>query len=165
MTFLVSPFENERLSILYETGLLDGEPNPYLEELCADARARFSVQMALVTLLEEDVQCVRSGLGDSSLSTPREVTFCNYTIMENQLFVVPDALKDNRFSAYPAVTGEPYIRFYAGAPLVFGENIRLGSFCLMDPSPRELTPVEHQALHEYASRATEELVRTIYPSA
>lgn len=161
MTFPVSPFENERLSILYETGLLDGEPNPYLEDLCADARAKFGVQMALVTLLEEDVQCVRSGLGDSSLTTPREVTFCNYTILENQLFVVPDARKDSRFSAYPAVTGDPHIRFYAGAPLVYNENIRLGSFCLMDTSPRDVTLAERQALQDYAARATDELVRTI----
>lgn len=164
MTFPVSPFENERLSILCESGLLDGEPNPYLEDLCADARTTFGVEMALVTLLEEDVQLLRSGLGGHSLTTPREVTFCNYTILENQLFVVPDARKDSRFSSYPAVTGEPFIRFYAGAPLVYRENIRLGSFCLIDTSARDVSLAEQHALLEYAARATEELVRTISTS-
>ena len=161
LDFPVGPFENERLSFLYESGLLDGAPNPVLEDLCRLARERFDVEMALVTLLEEDFQVFRAKCGVGAPHTPRDVAFCNYTILEDHLFIVPDARKDPIFRTNPLVSGEPYLRFYAGAPLTCMENIRLGAFCLLDRQPRELSPGEREELREYAERVVAELIRMI----
>lgn len=161
MDFPIGPFESMRLSLLYESGLLDGAPNSVLEELCDTARARFGVETVLVTLLEEDVQTFRARSGIEAASTPRDIAFCNYTILKDDLFIVPDAQVDQNFKSNPLVTGPPHIRFYAGAPLIYMNNIRLGAFCLIDPNPRHLSPGEREELREFADRAVGELVRMI----
>lgn len=161
MDFPVGPFEKMRLSILYESGLLDGDANPVLEELCREARERFQVSTALVTLLEEDVQTFRASCGSQSQSTPRDVAFCNHTILTDDLFIVQDAQTHPTFQSNPMVIGPPFIRFYAGAPLIYMENIRLGAFCVMDGSPGDLDADDREELRELSDRAVSELVRMI----
>lgn len=122
-----------------ESGLLTASASPELDEICRQAKAHFQVAMALVTLIDREVQIVKARVGTDLESTPRSVAFCDYTIRTDDVFVVPDATKDERFASNPLVTGEPFVRFYAGAPLVYQRQIRLGALCLLDPVPREFS--------------------------
>lgn len=131
--------EFQRLRALRESGLLTTSTSPELDEICRQAKAHFQVAMALVTLIDREVQIVKARVGTDLESTPRSVAFCDYTIRTDDVFVVPDATKDERFASNPLVTGEPFVRFYAGAPLVYQRQIRLGALCLLDPVPREFS--------------------------
>jgi GAF domain-containing protein len=88
---------------------------------------------------------------------PRDVAFCNYTILADEVFVVSDALDDERFRNNPLVTGAPYIRFYAGAPLIFLKNIRLGALCILDTKPRAFSRGDKAELQLFAERAVQEI--------
>ena len=132
--------ESRRLLALWDTGLLTTPTSPAFNEICEEAKARFQVQMALVTLIEAEVQIVKARAGTDLEQTPRSVAFCDHTIRRDDVLVVRDARADPRFAANPLVTGAPFIRFYAGAPLIYRAGIRLGALCLADPHPRDFTP-------------------------
>ena len=102
--------------------------DPELDALIDEAKAHFDVGTAAITLLTRDEQLVRTGGGRDILHTPREVAFCNYTILDDKVFVVRDARRDPRFRDNPATTSAPFVRFYAGAPLTYLEGLRLGAF-------------------------------------
>jgi GAF domain-containing protein len=97
------------------------------------------VTTALVMLIDKESQIIKARAGLNVESTPRSVAFCNYTIRTDAVLVVPDATLDPRFATNPLVTGEPFIRFYAGAPLIYLDEIRLGSLCLIEPRPRQFS--------------------------
>ncbi len=93
---------------------------------------------------------------------------CNYTILGDEVFVVDDDLADDRFKDNPFVTDAPYIRFYAGAPLIFLKNIRLGALCLLDTKPRSFSRGDKAELQLFADRivkeiAAQELGRPVHP--
>lgn len=113
---------------------------------------------ALVTLIDTDRQIVKASVGTDLEEMPRSDAFCDQLLWSDDVLVVPDARKDARFAANPLVTGEPFIRFYAGAPLVFVRDVRLGGLCLLDPEPRRF-PVEAQA--ELADLAEEAMISII----
>jgi diguanylate cyclase (GGDEF)-like protein/PAS domain S-box-containing protein len=119
----------------------------------------FEAPISLVTLLDSDVQWFKAKCGTDLESTERDVAFCNYTILSDELFIVRDTLNDERFAAHPLVTGAPHIRFYAGAPLVLRPGIRLGSLCVIDQKPRELTSQQRKLLLQLAEAASAELRR------
>ena len=152
MTFPIGLNEIGRLRTLRSSGLLSGLDTPELDELCAEARRHFGVETAAVTLLDADVQVFKAKSGIEVKSTPRNVAFCNYTILADQVFVVPDATEDVRFADNPLVTGPPFVRFYAGAPLLFRENIRLGALCMIDPAPRSFSLGDRAELQGMADR-------------
>ena len=93
--------------------------------------------------------------GWTSQKTSRDAAFCAHTILQSDLFIVQDTLTDPRFVANPLVTGDPSVRFYAGAPLVTADGYALGSLCVIDQVPRELTPAQQETLRALgdASRA------------
>jgi GAF domain-containing protein len=128
--------EFRRIQALHETGLLSSRSLPELDEICQRARVHFGVATALVTLIDRNTQVIKAREGSDLQETPRAWAFCDYTIRTDLVFVVPDATQDERFAANPLVTGEPFIRFYAGAPLVYLQDIRLGALCILDPRPR-----------------------------
>lgn len=122
--------------------------------------------MAAVTLLTEDIQLLMAREGLDADHTPRNVAFCNYTILEDAVFVVPDAHGDPRFRANPLTTGSPFIRFYAGAPLIFLAGLRIGAFCLFDGQARgAFTHGERAELVDFADRAVQILVSRLGRSA
>src|SRR5688500_16032849 len=82
----------------------------------------------------------------ATTATPRSDAFCDHLIRRDEVLVVPDAKQDPRFAANRLVTGEPFIRFYAGAPLIFTREVRLGGLCLLDTEPREFSQAERAAL-------------------
>ncbi|MBU2329522.1 MAG: sensor domain-containing diguanylate cyclase, partial [Alphaproteobacteria bacterium] len=106
---------------------------------------------------DKDRQWFKSAIGMDTLETPREQAFCDLTIRREDVLVIPDACEDTRTAKNPLVTRAPYIRFYAGAPLITPENARLGSLCLIDQKPRDLTQREQKVLAGLAALVMDEL--------
>lgn len=140
--------EKARASILAAYGLDALEDDPELSEITDYAAELCGTPVALVTLVEEERQrfLVRAGLEERE--TPRPTSFCAHAMLQPKPMIVPDATLDERFGTNPLVTGQPYIRFYAGAPLISQEGAPLGSLCVIDtrPRPEGLTDVQRKGL-------------------
>jgi len=150
----VGEFEITRRRRLSDAGFADLATIPELDALCKDAKAQFGTNYAAVTLLTEELQVLKAKAGIDVEQTPRELAFCNYTILEDAVFVVLDTHNDPRFSQHPLTIDYPFIRFYAGAPLTYLANIRIGAFCLFDSNPRRsFTNGEQAELVDFAERA------------
>lgn len=133
----VLPDEPARLAALHELGVLDTAADPELDVITRLAADRFDTAIALVSLVDVDRQWFKSRHGLEATETCRRHSFCGHTIASDSIMVVADALSDPRFAANPLVTGAPYIRFYAGAPLVLPGGHRIGTLCVIDPAPRD----------------------------
>jgi GAF domain-containing protein len=157
MSFPTGPHEEERLQALLETGALDAKSDPALDQICEEVRGYFDVPMCTITLLDRARQRIKAAQGIEPGETPRSAAFCNYTILSDEVFVVSDALADDRFKDNPFVTGAPYLRFYAGAPLIFLKNIRLGALCLLDTKPRPFSRGDKAELQLFAERVVREI--------
>ena len=153
--FPLGPNEVERLRVLHASGLLGHTTVAGLDVLCAEAARHFDVNSAVVTLLDSDLQIFKAKYGIDGDSTPRKLAFCNFTILSDRVFWVDDAAADPRFASNPLVTGAPFIRFYAGAPLIFREEVRLGALCLIHPKPRSFSLGDRAELQEMADRVTD----------
>jgi diguanylate cyclase (GGDEF)-like protein len=102
----------------------------------------FDVPISLVSIVDENRQWFKSHLGLDVRETPREVSFCGHAILGEEIFVVEDSLKDERFRDNPLVTGEPKIRFYAGCPIRDSKGLPLGTLCILDNKPRKLSAAD-----------------------
>lgn len=151
MPYPVGPRELERLDALHNLKILDTPEEAHFDAVCRIARVHFGAPIVLVSLLAEDRQWFKARCGLASSGTAREVAFCNYTILSDDVFVVEDASQDVRFATNPLVTGEPGIRFYAGAPLALAPELRLGTLCVIDTVPRGFSPEQRQILRDLAS--------------
>jgi GAF domain-containing protein len=147
-----SVHEEERLQVLRNLQLLGSPPDPAMSAICEEAAQAFGVPTALVSLIDCKTQYIKAGTGIDIRESTRESAICNHTIEQDAPLIVPDTLRDSRFLVNPFVIGEPRIRFYAGVPLLFGENIRLGSFCLIDTVPRDFSRDDVKRLEKFASR-------------
>jgi PAS domain-containing protein len=159
-TAQLPPDEPERLRSLRALGLLDTPAEERFDRITRLAQALFDVPIVLVSLVDADRQWFKSRQGLDAAETAREISFCAHAIRGDELFIVPDATRDERFSDNSLVVGEPLIRFYAGAPLAAPDGHKIGTLCLIDRRPRELTSQQRTALRDLADLVQGEIART-----
>lgn len=117
----------------------------------------FGVPIALVSLIDENRQWFKSCLGLEVSETSRDISFCGHAILGSDVFIIRDALADNRFADNPLVTGDPHIRFYAGCPLSAPNGSKLGTLCILDRKPRSFETGDVEALKDLASLVEREI--------
>lgn len=149
--------EQARLAALRRYRILDTEPEQRFDDLTFLASQICDTPVSLITLIDSDRQWFKSRVGLSVAETSRSVAFCTHAIQQRDLMQVPDATTDARFRDNPFVTGQPNIRFYAGAPLVTPDGHALGTLCVIDIRPRRLSEAQLRALEALRRQAEGQL--------
>ncbi len=148
--------EARRLAALRALQILDTPREERFDRLTRIAARMFNVPTSLITLVDSNRQWFKAKEGLDVDETPRHMSFCAHAILERKPMVIPDALADRRFAANPLVLGDPRIRFYAGLPLLAG-NEPVGTLCLIDSKPRDLSESDLQAFRDLGSVVEMEL--------
>jgi GAF domain-containing protein len=152
--------EKERMEAVHELAILDTDPEERFDNLTKEAKKKLKVPMSTVTILDSDREWFKSFEGLDEREGDREVSFCGHALLANDIFVVEDTLKDERFFDNPMVIGKPFVRFYAGIAL-FNRRHRnpmpVGVFCIKDTKPRKFDVEEMSILIDLAIRAEREL--------
>jgi signal transduction histidine kinase len=130
--------ENKRLLDLYESRLLDSPQEEEFNEIVKFASSLCNTPISLISLVDSNRQWFKARVGLNVSETVRDISFCSHAILQDNLFEVPDAMEDTRFSDNPLVVHDPAIRFYAGMPLVTSTGSRLGTLCVIDKIPGQL---------------------------
>ena len=138
--------EQARVAALHKYKILDTDPEKAFDDLTILAAHICQTPVALISLIDSNRQWFKSKVGVELTETPREVSFCAVAIQQPDLFIVPDATKDPRFSSNPFVVSDPKVRFYAGAPFTSSDGHPLGTLCVVDVVPRQLTASQENAL-------------------
>ncbi len=155
--FPIPTDEPQRLRDLERHGLEGTTANPYLGRIVDLAADILDMPIALVSLVDEHRQWFFAKAGIDATETPRSMAFCAHAIVGDSVLVVPDALEDPRFSTNPLVIEPPHIRFYAGAPLRSLEGHNLGTLCVIDRQPRQLSERQVRQLDSLAALAMREI--------
>ena len=142
--------ESERVEAVLACGILDTADDPKFDRLTRLACHALGVPMALVSIVDDRRQWFKSRHGLDARETPRKWAFCNYAIQGTEPFIVEDAAADPMFADNPLVTGHPFIRFYAGAPLIDRSGYALGTLCVLDVVPRRIDAVQISVLQDLA---------------
>ncbi len=149
--------EATRIDALRALKILDTSPEERFDRLTRLAKRLFGVPIAVVSLVDTDRQWFKSCTGLEARETSRDVSFCGHAIVEDDIFLVPDAALDERFQDNPLVVDEPHIRFYAGCPLVVANGSKLGTLCIIDRDPRDFDEDDLDLLRDLARMAEQEL--------
>jgi len=150
--------ERERLKALRDMKVLDTPPEERFDRVTRLARQVFATKIALVSLVDENRQWFKSRQGLDATETPRDISFCGHAILNDKIMVINDAVKDERFCDNPLVCGAPNIRFYAGYPLAAPDGSRVGTLCIIDDKPRDVTKEQLRVFRELGRMIEEELV-------
>lgn len=151
------PNEEQRVLSLKKLKILDTPPEERFDRLTRLASKFFEMPICLISLIDDTRQWFKSKVGIDICETEREISFCSHAINFEGPFIIEDAALDVRFKDNPLVLKEPYIRFYAGIPLKDAQDNSLGTFCIIDRKPRQLTPDQLISLQDIALLAQEEL--------
>lgn len=149
--------EAERLEALKQYRILDTPSEQSYDDITALAAFICDVPIALISLVDADRQWFKSKVGLAVNETSRDVSFCAHAILDQRMLVINDALQDKRFIDNPLVTCAPGIRFYAGVPLVTPEGHSIGTLCVIDHQPRELSEPQIKMLEALARQVVMQL--------
>ncbi len=142
--------EAERLKTLRALNILNTPIEERFDRITRMARRLFDVPIALISLIDEDRQWFKSSMGLAVRETPRDISFCGHTILDNNIMLVPDVREDKRFFDNPLVSSEPNIGFYAGCPVRALDGQVLGTLCLIDTKPRDLSEEDLEIMRDLA---------------
>jgi EAL domain-containing protein (putative c-di-GMP-specific phosphodiesterase class I) len=154
---VLNEHEARRLADLYQLDILDTPPEERFDRVTRLARAIFKTPVALVSLIDEERQWFKSNQGFDLSETPRDIALCGFAIREEVCLVVPDLSRDQRFHRNPMVTGDPKMRFYAGAVIRSDNGNSLGTLCVIDYVPRNFDDEQKQLLLQMAAIIEHEL--------
>ncbi|HEI8864991.1 TPA: sensor domain-containing diguanylate cyclase [Serratia odorifera] len=148
--------DNEALRVqaLHALKVLDTAAEERFDRITRMARRLFRVPIALV---DENRQWFKSNCGLSAQETSRDISFCGHAILGDDILMIPDTLQDPRFADNPLVTATPHIRFYAGCPLSYTQDLKLGTLCLIDDKPRQFDDEDANTLRDLAAMVEAEL--------
>lgn len=149
--------EKERIRKLHELCILDTFEEQAYDDLTYLAAQLCDTPIALVSLVDSERQWFKSHYGLNVRETPREVAFCSHAILSDSIFVVDDSSKDDRFYDNPLATDKPNVKFYAGAPLMMSDNIRVGTLCVIANEPRTISSAQKTALEALARQVVSQL--------
>jgi diguanylate cyclase (GGDEF)-like protein/PAS domain S-box-containing protein len=146
--------ETDRLDALQSLKILDTPSEPAYDDLTQLASVICATPIALISLVDQCRQWFKSKVGLDAVETHRDLAFCAHAILGNDLFIVPDAAQDIRFCDNPLVVGGPKIRFYAGMPLTDTNGYNLGTLCVIDQVPRQLSEQQQESLRSLGRQVT-----------
>lgn len=149
--------EAARLEALRQYNILDTPSEQAYDDFTLLAASICQVPIALISLVDAERQWFKAKIGLEVNQTARNISFCGHTIHSEQTLVVKDTLHDERFFDNPLVTSAPHIRFYAGAPLITPAGYTLGSLCVIDRKPRDLSDSQKIALEALARQVVTQL--------
>ena len=153
--------EADRIATLHGTRILDTPPEDRFDRYTRITARAFDMPIALISLIDESRQWFKSAVGIDVDETPRDISFCGHAILGDDVFEVRNARLDPRFRDNPLVAGPPRIRFYAGAPLKGPNGHRLGTLCIIDRIPHELSDDEKAMLKNLADMVVGEILREV----
>jgi phosphoribosyl 1,2-cyclic phosphodiesterase/CheY-like chemotaxis protein len=151
--------EEHRLAALESLAILDTGPEHRFDRITGLAAALFDVPIAMINLVARDRTAFKSCFGHSTGDGPRESSFCAHVVYNRKVMVVPDMLRDARFADNPHVVGEPFVRFYAGAPIILRDGSCVGTLCLIDMRARALEGPSIKLLEDLRDLALQEFER------
>ncbi|MYL23975.1 diguanylate cyclase [Halomonas alkaliantarctica] len=151
-------FEELRLQALADAQILDTPKEPAFDEIVEVASLICEAPIAVINFIDHDRQWFKAEKGLGVRETPLDISICAHAILEADLLTVPDTTRDSRFAQNPLVVGEPHLRFYAGALLKNREGYPLGTLCVLDHKPRELTERQRFALQALANQVIAHMV-------
>ena len=149
--------ETQRLEELCSLGVLDTPAEERFDRITRTAQTMFSVPIALISLIDHDRQWFKSKQGLAATQTPRNISFCGHAILGETAFIIENADIDPRFMDNPLVTAAPFVKFYAGMPLLGPKGNKLGSLCIIDNVARKMDSAAIAALADLAKWAEAEL--------
>ena len=147
---LVHPREEERIEALRALNILDTPIEERFERITRLVSKALDMPICMISCVDEHRQWFKSIVGLNLTQTDRCVSFCQHTVLNNEIIVIPDARFDSRFVDNPLVTGEPGIVFYAGAPIFSRANLPVAALCVIDRQPRCITEDQKETLREFA---------------
>lgn len=151
------PDEALRIDYLKSLSILDSAPERQFDDLVRVASLVCQAPISVVSLIDSERQWFKAKVGIEACETARDYAFCAHAILEDKLLEVSDTLMDDRFADNPLVVGAPHIRFYAGMPLTNEQGVRLGTICVIDDKPRQLSLEQKEILEILARAVSSEL--------
>lgn len=146
--------ESKRVKAVQRYLKFNNERQKDLEEIIMLASVICNSPIALITLMDYDIQLIKAAIGTNQTVMPRSTSFCTHAIEADAVMVVNDASKDERFANAPVVANDPHIRFYASANLKSYDGFNVGTLCVYDTQPKNLTQQQLECLAALANQVS-----------